>query len=293
MPVNFAKLPRPAYIGIVNITPNSFSDGNQFLDPAHAVAHGRDLLAQGAAILDLGAEASSFFRAGVIPTAPDEQLRRLLPVLEQLTTLPNIRLSIDTRSAQVAAECLAVIAGRVENCIINDISAGTHDPAMLQTVSDHKASIILMHISPCYPDSPRENDPDILHTVEEYLAQRIVAARAAGIPHEQIAIDPGVGFGKTAHDNWTLVLRAHELQAKLRTPLVLGCSRKRFLETPPPASLLPVETWQALTRTCSQEIENRKSKLEHPRDPATLALTELTRQRGIYLHRLHILPQNQ
>jgi dihydropteroate synthase len=291
MPFSFSNLPRPAYLGILNITPNSFSDGNQFLDPAHAVAHAKELLAQGATILDLGAEASSFFCKGVTPTSPEEQLRRLLPVLDKLTKIPNVILSIDTRSAIVAAETLKRGAH-----IINDISAGTHDPDMLKTVAAHNAAIILMHIGPTYPENPKQDDPDILLTVEKYLAERIATAIAAGIPKEKIAIDPGLGFGKTPHDNWTLALNAHNLESNLQTPIVLGASRKRFLETPPPENLLPTKTWQSLLTSAAAKFSNLKSEISnppHPRDFATFALTQLTQQNAIHLHRLHVIPPQQ
>jgi dihydropteroate synthase len=279
---SFTSLPTPAYAGIVNITPNSFSDGNRFLDPAAAVAHARDLLGKGAKILDLGAEASSFFRPGVTPIDPDEQLRRLLPVVDQLAKIPDVVLSIDTRSSVVAAEML-----RRGAHIINDISAGTHDPAMLATVATHHAAVILMHISPNFPENAKENDSDIVRTVQNYLEERMNAAEAAGIGRDQIAIDPGLGFGKTPHDNWTLALRAHEIPRSLNVPLVLGCSRKRFLETAPPAQLLPAASWQdALTR--SSRVGPHPP--QHPRDPATFALTDLTLQNGIRLHRLHVFP---
>jgi dihydropteroate synthase len=282
MPFTFTQLPRPAYLGIVNITPNSFSDGNQFLDPASAIAHAHDLLAQGATILDLGAEASSFFRPGVTPISPEEQLRRLLPVVDALTKIPNVILSIDTRSSLVAAETLKRGAH-----VINDISAGTHDPAMLETVAAHHAAVILMHIGDSYPDNPKVDDPQILLNVEAYLAERGLAALETGIPHEQIAIDPGLGFGKTPHDNWTLALGAQNLQ--YLAPVVLGCSRKRFLETAPPENLLPAQAWQeALSRTSRFDLSRA-----HPRDPATFALTQLIQQNGIHLHRLHTLPPTQ
>ena len=124
-------------MGIVNVTPNSFSDGGAFLDPTAAAAHARQLAAQGARILDLGAEASSFFRKGVEPVPAEEQIRRLLPVLQQLRDLPpGVLISVDTRSAAVAREAI-----RAGAAIINDISAGTYDPELLPVVADSGASV--------------------------------------------------------------------------------------------------------------------------------------------------------
>ena len=234
-PRALAALPNPALMGIVNITPNSFSDGNQYLDPAAAVAHARQLAAEGAAILDLGAEASSFFRPGVEPVLAEEQLRRLLPVLNQLSPPPALTpdpapqtplISIDTRSAAVARRCVAT--GREGEMIINDISAGTHDPAMFSAIAELGCPIILMHIAPTYPDNPPADDPNILETVAAYLRQRVAVAIAAGIHPSRILLDPGIGFGKTPRDNMTLALRFPS-HPDLPFPIVLGLSRKRFL----------------------------------------------------------------
>jgi dihydropteroate synthase len=261
-------------MGIVNITPNSFSDGGACLDPAAAVAHALALVDQGATILDLGAEASSFFRPGVVPVPADEQLLRLLPALTALLPqLPShVRVSVDTRDAAVARETLAAGAH-----LINDISAGTHDPALFAAVAARPGrGLILMHIGDTYPATPPADDPDILATVRSYLHARADAAQAAGIPQSHIAIDPGVGFGKTMADNWRLALRCQELQhPTTRYPIVLGASRKRFLETPPPAHLHA--TWQAYLRTFAAQGT-------HPRDPATAALTALAEAN---IHRVH------
>ncbi len=227
MPFNFLDLQRPSLMGVINVTPNSFSDGGKYLDPSAAAAHGRELTAEGAAILDLGAEASSFFREGVQPVDSAEQLRRLLPVLPELVQ-SGAMISIDTRSAAVANETV-----RAGAAIVNDISAATHDPDMLQTVASSGAALILMHIGDRYPAVVTDDAPDILATVQEYLQARINAALKAGIDRTRLAIDPGVGFGKSPADNWRLALRCHEL-TKLGVPVVLGASRKRFLETPPP-----------------------------------------------------------
>lgn len=258
-------------MGVVNVTPNSFSDGGQFLAPASAIARGRALAAEGASIVDLGAEASSFFRAGVTPVDAAEQLRRLLPVIPELAG-GGIRISVDTRSAEVARE--GVRAGAV---IVNDISAGTHDRGMLRTVAESGAGLVLMHIGEKYPEVVQEDVPDVVGSVREYLRKRVEAARHAGIELGRIAVDPGVGFGKSAADNWRLALRCHEL-ADLGVPVILGASRKRFLETLPPPEVRPAG-WEALVSEFGAE--------GHPRDAATAALTAITAERGTAVHRVH------
>ncbi len=256
-------------MGIVNVTPDSFSDGDQFLDPACAIAHARALAEAGATILDLGAEASSFFREGVTPTMPEEQIRRLCGVIPEIGGRAGVWISVDTRSSQVARYML-----REGVSIINDISAGTHDEAMLRTVAEFGAAIILMHMGAGYPRTPEGDDADIVATVREYLRGRVEAAMAAGIPRERIAVDPGVGFGKTMADNWRLVMGCERL-LELGVPVVLGASRKRFLETRVPEGVeLPVERF-------GQNVG------DHPRDGASAAVTWWAAGRGVPIHRVH------
>jgi dihydropteroate synthase len=264
----------PRLMGIVNVTPNSFSDGGSFLDPAAAAERARELVAQGAVILDLGAEASSFFRPGVEPVEAEEQIRRLLPVLGLLRDLPKgVVISVDTRSAKVARAVLEAGAG-----IINDISAGTHDAELFEVVARQGAGVILMHISPGYPATPTMDDADIVGTVWGYLEGRARAAMAAGIAPEWIALDPGIGFGKTMADNWRLALGAGEISE--RFAVVVGASRKRFLETVPPEDVAFPLGWDVLVAQL-----RASSLIEHPRDPATAALARLHAPHAI--HRVH------
>ena len=305
----------PWLMGILNITPDSFSDGQQFLDPTAAVAQAQRLVAQGATLLDLGAEASSFFRPGIKEIPPAEQLQRLLPVLERLAfafppTKPFI--TLDTRSHLVARQGLAAwVRTRTAPPSdlmggVNDISAGTHDPEMFATVAALDVPIILMHIAPGYPAPPTQDDPDIVVTVQHYLAARAAAAIAAGIRPENILLDPGLGFGKTMADNWRLLAASPRLIAGLSAstppgikkwggyPLVLGLSRKRFLD-PAQWSTLPDNLPETpALRACLEQSTRWAAALPpplqsdlHPRDLATAALTTWAAHQGVPIHRLH------
>lgn len=254
-----ATRPWPWLMGIVNVTPDSFSDTGRFADPGAAADHARRLLREGAAVVDLGAEASSFFRPGVVPVDAPEQLRRLLPVLERLQGAPGL-ISIDTRSAEVARAAVAAGAH-----IINDISAGESDAQMLPTVAELGAGLVLMHMAPGYPATPAQDEPGIVEKVCAYLARRADIARRAGV--RQIWLDPGIGFGKTMADNWRLVDGIGTL-LQLGFPVVLGISRKRFLDSRPVAG-------------------SAEPAGQHPRDAATAALTRETARRGVQVHRVH------
>ncbi len=208
---------RTLVMGILNVTPDSFADGGRWLDPAAAVAHGRALLAEGAGMLDVGAEST---RPGAESVPPEEQLRRLVPVLDGLR---GARLSVDTASAAVAAEALARGA-----CVVNDVTA-LGDPAMAAVVAEHGAGLVLMHMR----GEPRTMQHDVRYedVVEEvgaFLAERRQRARAAGIADEQIALDPGIGFGKSAAHSLALLAATATLAAAGR-PVLVGASRKSFL----------------------------------------------------------------
>lgn len=275
---SFSQLTYPCLMGIVNVTPDSFSDGGEFQDGAAAIAQGRRLAEAGAGLLDVGAEASSFFRPGVTAVDAAEQLRRLHGIVPALGGIrQEVRVSVDTRSAAVAKACIDGGAA-----VVNDISAGTHDPAMLETVAALGAGLILMHIGAAYPANPPEDDVDIVKTVRVFLETRIAAATAAGIPKERLAIDSGVGFGKTPRDNWRLALHCHEW-TDLGVPVVLGASRKRFLETPPPEEVRP--EWNALMKRASE----LRPEMRHARDPASAAMTALAAHGGgrMQIHRVH------
>lgn len=212
---------RPLLMGVLNVTPDSFSDGGQFLEPQAAVDHAWRLVAEGADILDIGGEST---RPYAQPVPANEELRRLTPVLEALAGKLPIPISIDTYKAAVAREALA--AG-VE--IINDVTALTGDPAMLPLAVETEAALCLMHMQG--RPQTMQDDPqyeDVVGEVYAYLQSRRDAALAAGIPPERIALDPGIGFGKQLEHNLTLLQNARRLHG-LGCPVLVGPSRKRFI----------------------------------------------------------------
>jgi dihydropteroate synthase len=212
---------RGALVGVLNVTPDSFSDGGEYSGLESALAHGRRLAAEGAAIVDVGGEST---RPGAEPVPEGAELARVLPVIEALAA-DGIAVSVDTSKAAVALAALA--AGAV---LVNDVTALRGDPEMASVVAGAGADLCLMHMlgePRTMQDSPSYDD--VVAEVESFLAERAEAAVAAGIPREHIALDPGIGFGKTLAHNLAL-LRALPRLARLG-PLLLGVSRKRFLGT--------------------------------------------------------------
>jgi len=210
----------PLVMGIVNLTPDSFSDGGRYLDPASAVARIRELAALGADLIDLGAEST---RPGATPVASDEQLRRLMPVLELALADPALCISVDTASAAVAERALAAGAQ-----VVNDVS-GLGDPDMAGIVAKSGAGLVVMHMqgTPATMQA-RPSYDDVVLEVREHFVERCARAHAAGIAQESIAIDPGIGFGKTTAHNFELLARLDEL-GEFERPVLIGVSRKSFL----------------------------------------------------------------
>jgi dihydropteroate synthase len=210
---------RVLVMGVLNLTPDSFSDGGRFMEPAAALEHAQRMIEEGADILDLGAEST---RPGAAPVAPAEQWRRLEPVLCELAASGRC-VSVDTRSAEVARRALAEGAA-----IVNDVSA-LGDPAMPGVVADAGAGLVLMHMRGT-PDTMQQQASyeDVTREVLEFLRARVAAARAAGIREECVAYDPGIGFGKHLEHNLELLARLEELRV-LGRPLVIGASRKSFI----------------------------------------------------------------
>jgi dihydropteroate synthase len=213
---------RPQIMGILNVTPDSFSDGGRFLDAAAALAQARAMAAQGAALLDIGGE-STRPGAALVPEA--EEIARTAPVIAALRGA-GLPLSIDTRKAAVARAALAAGAG-----MVNDVSALTFDAGMAGVVAAAGVPLVLMHArgTPAtMQDAPVYDD--VLLDVYDWLDGRIAAAEAAGIARGRIVVDPGIGFGKTAAHNLALI-RGLSLFHGLGCPLLLGASRKRFIGT--------------------------------------------------------------
>jgi dihydropteroate synthase len=217
-----AHVPEPVVMGVVNVTPDSFSDGGAWLDPDAAIAHGRELVAQGAAILDVGGEST---RPGADPVGASEELRRVLPVVEGLADA-GARLSIDTSKARVAAAALDAGAS-----IVNDVTALRGDPQMAALVAERGCDCCLVHMlgeprtmqrAPAYED--------VVADVKAFLAARLRFAVRRGIAEERLWLDPGIGFGKTVDHNLELLRRLGEL-LELGRPIVVGTSRKAFLGT--------------------------------------------------------------
>jgi dihydropteroate synthase len=208
-------------MGIVNVTPDSFSDGGMFGGAGDAVAHGARLADEGADILDVGGEST---RPGSAPVVAQEERDRVLPVIEGLLKArPGVPVSVDTRKAEVATAALAAGAS-----IVNDVGAGS-DPEMFSAVARARAGMVLMHMK----GEPKtmQDDPtygDVVAEVHEFLRERVEAAVFAGIPAERLAVDPGIGFGKTAEHNLEL-LRHLEAFEDVHVALLVGPSRKRFI----------------------------------------------------------------
>ncbi len=210
----------PVLMGVVNVTPDSFSDGGLYLDPEAAIGHGEELARAGAAILDVGGEST---RPGAEAVGVEEELRRVGPVVAGLAG-GAATISIDTSKAAVAAAALAAGAE-----IVNDVTALRGDPEMASLCAERGATVVLMHMA----GSPRtmQDAPaydDVVAEVKAFLAERVEVAIGAGIAAERIWLDPGIGFGKTAEHNLELLRRLGELR-ELGRPLVVGTSRKSFI----------------------------------------------------------------
>ena len=211
----------PRIMGIVNVTPDSFSDGGNWFSTADAVAHGLKLVAQGADLLDVGGEST---RPGSAPVSSDEERSRVIPVIEQLVAQTTVPVSIDTMKARVAQAALA--AGAV---IINDVSAFTFDAEMINVARTNECGVILMHMlgtPQTMQDAPHYND--VVTEVRDYLNARVQVLVEAGIDRARIVVDPGIGFGKTAEHNLEILSHIAELRS-LGRPVLIGHSRKRFL----------------------------------------------------------------
>lgn len=212
----------PLLMGILNVTPDSFSDGGQFTVVDRAVEQGLKLAADGASMIDIGGEST---RPGAEPVDLDEELRRTIPVIRALVTQLAVPISIDTTKAEVARQALEAGAQ-----IVNDVSGLTFDPEMLNVCRQFDAGICLMHIQGT-PQTMQQNPhySDVVTEVIEFLHTQVDRCLMAGIPAERMCVDPGIGFGKTAEHNLALLTSVARMQRDLQRPVLIGHSRKRFL----------------------------------------------------------------
>ena len=215
----------PKFLGILNVTPDSFSDGGRYLDPGAAIARAHELHRDGAHIIDMGAEST---RPGSKPVPPAEQLKRLLPVLTGYLARPRLaaRASIDTSSARVVEACLDAGA-----TMINDVTALRGDPRMITLLAKRECDIVLMHMrgTPATMQK-RPAYANVIKTITAFFSERIAACADAGIDSKRLILDPGIGFGKTLEHNLTILNHLSEFNA-LGCDLMLGASRKGFLGT--------------------------------------------------------------
>src|SRR5262245_31200514 len=215
-------LGRPIVMGVLNITPDSFSDGGRFLDPATAIEQTRRMVAEGADILDIGAESTRPY-GGAVAVPIDEELRRLAPVLPAAAAL-GVPVSIDTMKATVADWALGQGAG-----IVNDVWGLQRDPELARVAAEHAVPIIIMH-------NREAADPaiDIMADIAAFFGRSLEIAARAGIARHNIVLDPGIGFGKTAEQSLIAIARLSELKS-FGLPLLVGASRKRFIDKVSPA----------------------------------------------------------
>jgi len=239
---------RPLVMAVLNVTPDSFSDGGRFLEPPAAISHARDLLAEGADILDIGAESTRPY-GGAVAVPLEEERRRLAPILPAVAAL-GIPVSIDTQKAKVAAFALEAGAS-----IVNDVWGLQRDADMARVVAEHGAPVIIMH-------NREAADPaiDIVAEIDDFFSRSLEIAWRAGIPRDRIVLDPGIGFGKTPEQSLTCIAKLNEFRG-FGVPLLVGASRKRFINSITPseptarlggslaAHILAAENGAAIIRT--------------------------------------------
>ncbi|MFJ9611796.1 dihydropteroate synthase [Kitasatospora sp. NPDC101176] len=260
LPAGLPRLDRCAVMGVVNVTLDSFSDGGLWHDPAKAIAHGLALRARGADLVDVGGEST---RPGARRVPEEEELRRVLPVVRELAGA-GVVVSVDTMRASVAEQ--AVAAGAA---LVNDVSGGLADPAMARVVAETGAPFVVMHWRGQSADMERlAVYDDVVTDVVGELTGRVEALLAAGVKEEQLVLDPGLGFAKTAEHNWALLGRLDALTA-LGRPVLVAASRKRFLGT-------------LLADPQTGELRPARE-----RDDATAAVSVLSAQAGAWAVRVH------
>ncbi|MCD0482473.1 dihydropteroate synthase [Streptacidiphilus sp. ASG 303] len=253
-------LDRCAVMGVVNVTPDSFSDGGRWLDPSAAVAHGLDLVAQGADLVDVGGEST---RPGAVRVPEEEELRRVVPVVRELAAAGAV-VSVDTMRASVAER--AVAAGAA---VVNDVSGGLADPDMARVAAETGVPFVVMHWRGHSADmNSLAVYDDVVTDVVKELQQRMEAVVAAGVRPEQVILDPGLGFAKQAAHDWAL-LGALDSLVSLGRPVLVAASRKRFL-----GALLA-------------DPATGEPRPARQRDDATAAVSALSAQAGAWAVRVH------
>jgi dihydropteroate synthase len=252
---------RGVVMGVLNLTPDSFSDGGLWVDADKAVSHATEMIAQGAEIIDIGGEST---RPGAVPVSETEELRRVLPVIERLAALPQhgrqFVISIDTMKPAVAHAAVSTGAG-----IINDVR-GLRDDAMLETVQETGAAVVVMHMQGT-PQTMQQS-PEygcVVSEVKNFFCATLERCIRCGVPATRIAFDPGIGFGKTVEHNHALLRRLPELvvPAEMPRPLLIGVSRKSFIGKTLGSEAIADRTWP------------------------TVALTSFCRERGARIFRVH------
>jgi dihydropteroate synthase len=248
---------RPLVMGIVNVTPDSFSDGGKWLDTSAAVAHAMKLVEQGADILDIGGEST---RPGAEPVSPQEEWNRVVPVVAEVAKRTAVPISIDTMKSDVARACLAAGAA-----IINDVS-GLRDPAMISVAKEFRAGVVVMHMRGDPPTMQQNPEyADVVGEVTAYLQERLRVLGESGIPQLAVCLDPGIGFGKTQSHNLELLANLGAIAA-LNRPVCLGVSRKGFIG-----------------KLCDRDVAER--------DPGSLAVACFAAARGTaHVLRVHDVP---
>jgi dihydropteroate synthase len=268
-------LDRPIVVGILNVTPDSFSDGGNFFSPTNAVAHARRLIADGADIIDVGGEST---RPGALPVEPEEEIRRVVPVIAALRERwPELTISIDTNKAEVAETALHVGA-----TMVNDVSALRLDPMMARVIAKNDCAVVLMHsrgrVSEMASYEHANYGADIVEAIVAELAARAHFAESVGVTRERIVLDPGLGFSKRSEHSWA-ILRGLDALVALGYPVMVGPSRKRFVREAMAEGL-------AAVKGSDEPIDPAEFSLAE-RDAGTLGASVVALTRGAMLFRVH------
>ncbi|HEY3257826.1 MAG TPA: dihydropteroate synthase [Gemmatimonadaceae bacterium] len=269
------SLDRPIVVGILNVTPDSFSDGGNFFSPAHAVAHARRMIADGADIIDVGGEST---RPGALSVEPEEEIRRVVPVIAALRgRWPELTISVDTNKAEVAETALHVGA-----TMVNDVSALRLDAMMARVIAKNDCAVVLMHsrgrVSEMASYEHASYEADIVETIVAELAARAHFAESVGVRRERIVLDPGLGFSKRSEHS-RAILRGLDALVALGYPVMVGASRKRFVREAMAEGL-------AAAKGSDEPVDPAEFSVAE-RDAGTLGASVVALTRGAMLFRVH------